>query len=173
MANRHKLHRRQGAQANRSVYSGAGSHAAAEAKGTDHAGGATVAHHHVVVGLVVGNSGAGRADRAPRVQGHRGRTHQDSSLAKLPDHDLNGNRPASELLSRKSHGNIASGPRGKDRWEYYASSRSVTREHRHASNSSTSTSKARHHGATDHLVDDISGGKPCNDISDGQLSDLE
>jgi hypothetical protein len=115
------------------------------------------------IGIIVGQRPGSRADHAPRrrEQAQSGHTHEDSSIPRLPWPSTHGNRPASEHLSKHSVGNIASSPDGKERWAHYASSRSVTREHRHASNSSTSTSTARHHGATDHLAGDLSDGKPC------------
>jgi hypothetical protein len=153
MARRHLMHRAAGIR--RSQFN----HPEKDHEVSAHPG-ASISHH-LTLGIVVGHAAGGRADKSPRVQVHHGRAHEDGAVAKLPDHNMHGNRPASEHVSKHSVGNIASRKYGKDRWSHYASSRSVTREHRHASNSSTSTSTARHHGATDHLVTDLSDGKSC------------
>jgi hypothetical protein len=118
------------------------------------------AAHHLHIGIVVGHAGSGRADRQPRVQAHSGRPKIDARVPTLPPHDLATNRPVSEQVSKRSVGNIA--VRGPEKWKHYASSRSATREHKHAANSSTATSTARHHGATDYLAHDISDGHPLD-----------
>jgi len=119
-----------------------------------------VVSHHVIVGIVAGHGGAGRLDRTPREQAHRGRAKVDAGVPTLPPHDLTTNRPITEALSKKSAGNVA--VRGRDKWEHYASSRSATREHRHAANSSTSTSTARHSRSSEHLLTDHSDCKPLS-----------
>jgi hypothetical protein len=119
-----------------------------------------VVSHHVIVGIVAGHRGAGRLDRTAREQAHRGRAKIDAGVPTLPPHDLTTNRPVSEANSKRGAGNVA--VRGRDKWERYASSRSATREHRHAANSSTATSTARHHGATGCLVTDHSDCKPLS-----------
>ena len=126
MANRHKYSRRVRAQANHPFYSGEHSHEAEEVRDNDHHD-AAVAHHVLHVGLVVGRASAGRADRPPRVQAHRGRSHEDAAVPRLEAHDISGNRPWSEALSCRSHGNIASRKGGREEWSQYAHQGSHTR----------------------------------------------
>jgi len=112
-------------------------------------------HHHISVGLVLGERTPPRADRVPRY-GHGPRPYTDAAVPKLHPHEhLEGNRPVSEALSRTSHGNIASRPGGRDDWEKYARDRSATRTHRHAAKTHHEHFVARGHRATGHLGEDL------------------
>jgi len=51
-------------------------------------------------------------------------TRGDEPVAKLKAHSLKGNRPASEALSRRSDGNIATRPGGLEHWQARASEHS-------------------------------------------------
>jgi hypothetical protein len=88
--------------------------------------------HHLMLGLVVGHASGGRLDRRPREQAHRGRTYEDSAVAKLEPHDLDGNRRPTEERSRASVGNIASRKGGREEWSQYAHERSDTRDKQNA-----------------------------------------
>jgi hypothetical protein len=151
------MHRSAGEK--RVAYTGRGSNVAAEAKGTDQAGGATLAHH-IHIGFLVGTAGAARADKVRRVQGHRGRTHQDAAIPKLLPHNLEGNHPISQSVSAESKGNIA--VKGPQKWQAYAAKGSQTREHKHAANTSGSGWTARHSGSSEHLVSDQCDSKPLS-----------
>src|SRR5262249_53992127 len=91
---------------------------------------------------IVGHTGTPRADKVRRVQGHRGRTHQDAAIPKLVPHSRDGNHPVSQSVSAKSKGNISA--KGPQHWQQYAAKGTQTRENRHAANTSGSGWIARH-----------------------------
>jgi hypothetical protein len=51
-------------------------------------------------------------------------THGDEPVAKLKPHSLEGNRPASKALSRRSHGNVAANRDHLGHWQARASAHS-------------------------------------------------
>jgi hypothetical protein len=60
-------------------------------------------------------------------------THGNEPVAKLKTHSLEGNRPASEALSRRSDGNIATRRGGLSHYQHRASHHSAQRDERDAS----------------------------------------
>jgi hypothetical protein len=60
-------------------------------------------------------------------------THDDEPVAKLKAHSLEGNRPASEALSRRSDGNIAARRGGLSHYQHRASHHSAQHDERGAS----------------------------------------
>jgi hypothetical protein len=163
MANRHKQFRRASARANSSANRAANRapDSSSEAPELDPA---TVAVHHVQVGFIVGPRGPGRADRPRREQAHRGRAKTDAAVPKLVAPSLATNRPSSEANSRRSVGNIASRPGGREQWSNYSTSRSW---HREATDAAKTGSGARGDGATGHCAFDHGDGAPIADHSDG------
>ena len=114
MAGRFRMHQRAAKRAHRQFYAGARSHEAEEVTHPEDTGAPA---RHVMLGVVIGHHGGARADKAPRVQAHTGRGKEDAAVPKLTPHDLDGNRPISEALSSKSHGNVATRPGGLKHWQ--------------------------------------------------------